>query len=315
MRTTRWVIFVVLAGWSASAQAQSSADSLEQLFTSKRSVPLALGLSAVVPGAGQVYNRHWIKGAAALAAEATIILLNRTWYNQGTDGRAAYQAEAHRNWSPVRYAYWLNDYARYLDQLPDGRSITAPAVSISSDVLSVDLTQPDAWTDAERLAVRTLFLDIRRLEGQVYHGITGAAFSHKLPFFGEQQYYELVGKYYQYAPGWSDYEAVLSDGRPTWIDANGQFIDSIDPDVSTSDGRRPYVSASFLTYADDHARANTLLRRSRRMISFLLVNHLLATLDAAIFARLHNLRVNAQVQLVQDPFGTPQWAPSLQVRW
>lgn len=311
MRNVLRAIVVLFILGAARVQAQPGADSLEALFTSKRSVPLAFGLSALVPGAGQAYNRHWIKGAAALAAEATIILLNRTWHGEGTDGRSAYQTEAHRNWSALRYAYWLNDYAEYLNQLPDGRTIAAPPVNVDVDLQGVDLTRPDGWSDGQRLAVRELFLDIRRLEGEMYHGLTGAAFSHKLPFFAEQQYYELVGKYYQFAPGWADYVSLLKDGRPTWIDENGQFIDSIDPDVSTPDGDRPYVSASFFAYADQHAEANTMLRRARQISSLLFVNHLLAALDAAIFARLHNLRLDARVALVRDVDGTPLWAPTI----
>ena len=310
----RRILVLVLGIGSLAAQAQPQTDSLEALFRSGRSVPVAFGLSVVVPGAGQAYNRQWLKGAAALAAEATIIALNRTWLQQGRDGRTAYQAEAHRNWSALRYAYWLNDYAQYLNQLPDGRMIDATPVAISADLYSIDLTKPDGWTETERLQVRELFLEIRRLEGSAYHGLTGAAFSHKLPFFAEQQYYELVGKYYQYAPGWSDYQSLETDGRPTWIDDSGQFIDSIDPDVSTPDGGRPYVSRSFFAYAEQHAQANTLLRRARRISSLLIVNHLLAALDAAIFARLHNIRLDARVQLIRDADSTPLWAPALRLR-
>lgn len=314
MHNWGWAFVLVLALGSSSVQAQPSADSLEVLFRSKRSVPLAVGLSAVVPGAGQAYNRHWRKSAAVLAAEVTIIVLNRTWLQEGRDGRIAYKTEAHRSWSALRYAYWLNDYAQYLNQLPDGRIIEAAPVAISSEVHAIDLTQPAAWTESQWLAVRELFLEIRRLEGALYHGLTGAAFSHKLPFFAEQQYYELVGKYYQYAPGWADYETLVKDGQPTWIDDNGQFIDSIDPDVSTPDGHRPYVSASFFAYAEQHAHANTLMRRARRISSLLIVNHLVAALDAAIFARLHNIRIATHVQLIRDVDNTDLWAPVVRLR-
>ena len=39
-----------------------------------RSVPLALGMSAVLPGAGQVYNRQWVKAGILVAAEGALIL-------------------------------------------------------------------------------------------------------------------------------------------------------------------------------------------------------------------------------------------------
>ena len=207
-----------------NVQAQSTADSLEVLFSSpRRSTPLAFGMSAVVPGLGQAYNRQWIKAAVGIGGEAAVLLLYTSWRQKGVDGRDAYQMNAHMYWSPIKYAYWLNDYAQYLNQLPDGRLVTAPPVNISQALLSIDLTQPDTWSDSERLAVRKLFQEIQLLERDSYHGDTGAVFSHVLPFFGEQQYYELVGKYFQFAPGWEDYAAIVRDGRVTWIDENGNF--------------------------------------------------------------------------------------------
>jgi hypothetical protein len=29
--------------------------------------------------------------------------------------------------------------------------------------------------------------------------------SHRLPPHGDQQYYEMIGKYHQYSPGWNDF--------------------------------------------------------------------------------------------------------------
>ncbi len=293
-----------------NVQAQPTTDSLETLFSSsRRSAPLAFGMSAVVPGLGQAYNRHWIKAAVGIAGEATVLLLYASWRQQGIDGRDAYQMEAHRYWSPIKYAYWLNDYAQYLNQLPDGRLVTTPPVNISSALLNIDLTQPNTWSDSERLVVRTFFQEIQLLERDSYHGDTGAAFSHVLPFFGEQQYYELVGKYFQFAPGWEDYVAIIRDGRLTWIDENGNFIQSIEPEATGPGGTKPNVSTRFYQYAEDHADANTYLRRASRITTLLIVNHLLAAVDAAIFARLHNRRIQVRFGLLKDIQGRTHVAP------
>jgi hypothetical protein len=295
-----------------NVQAQPTADSLETLFSSsRRSTPLAFGMSAVVPGLGQAYNRHWIKAAVGVAGEATVLLLYASWRQQGVDGRDAYQMEAHMHWSPIKYAYWLNDYSQYLNQLPDGRRVTAPPVNISPALLSIDLTQPDTWSDSERLAVRRLFQEIQLLERDSYHGDTGAVFSHVLPFFGEQQYYELVGKYFQFAPGWEDYTAIVRGGRVTWIDENGDFIQSIEPEATGPGGTKPNVSARFYQYAEDHADANTYLRRASRITTLLIVNHVLAAVDAAIFSRLHNRRMQLRLGLLKDVEGRTLVAPQV----
>ena len=56
-----------------------------------------------------------------------------------------------------------------------------------------------------------------------------------------------------------------------------------------------------------HAEANSLLSRARRISSLLIVNHLLAAVDAAIFTRLHNIRLDARVRLVRSADNTPLW--------
>ena len=297
---------------SLSVQAQPSTDSLQALFTSSpRSVPLAFGMSAIIPGTGQAYNRHWVKSAIALVGEASVLLLYRSWRSQGRDGRDAYEMQAHGNWSPIRYAYWLNDYANYLNQLPNGRPITAEPVEISSSALSVNLAEPDTWSQSDQLAIRSLIQEIQRVERALYHGDTGAAFSHVLPFFGEQQYYELIGKYFQYAPGWDDYVALIREGRVTWVNENGEFITSIEPEAGGEGDTKPNVSPKFYQYAEDHADANTYLRKASRITTLLIVNHIVSAIDAAVFARIHNQKLQMRLGLLPDLDGRTYIAPYL----
>ncbi len=310
----RTVLFLLVFGVfiTTNIQAQPTADSLGILFAGPRkNVPLAFGMSAIVPGAGQAYNRNWIKAAVAIATEATVLMLYTSWRQKGTDGRDAYQMEAHAHWSPVRYASWLNDYVQYLNQLPGGQPITTQPIDLVPLFSSLDLSRPDIWSQSEQLAVRSLIQEIRRVEGVVYNGNTGAAFSHVLPFFGEQQYYELIGKYFQYAPGWDDYEALVRNGQITWIDENGEFIPSIEPETSGSGDRKAHVSSRFYQYADHHADANTYLRRASRITTLLIANHVIAAVDAAIFARLHNRRIQMHLGLLDDLHGQTYIAPHL----
>ncbi len=308
----RYILVVIGFAVSIQVQAQPRADSLAEVFMSPtRSVPLAFGMSAILPGAGQAYNQEWIKAGIALASEAAVLLLYSSWRQRGIDGRDAYQIDAHSHWSPVRYAYWLNEYTDYLNQLPDGRPITVSPVEIPELLFGINLNQPDTWTQSEQLAVRSLILEIRRVEGSIYHAETGAAFSHVLPFFGEQQYYELIGKYFQYAPGWDDYTALMRDGRITWIDENGNYIASIEPEAGEAGSVKPHVSARFYQYADDHGNANTYLRRASRITTLLIVNHMLAAVDAAVFSRIHNRRIQFGLGLMSDHQGRAHIAPHM----
>lgn len=266
----------------------------------RRSVPLAFTLSAIVPGAGQAYNRQWVKAAVAIGAEIGIMAAYLTFNDRAHDARDAYIDYAHAYWSPTRYAHWLNDYKRFLNDFDPNRTIHRSDVSVPT---GIDFTNPSGWSSADQRAVRAFFEDIRGLENYMYHHGTGATFAHRLPWFADQQYYELIGKYFHFAPGWEDYAAATGpDGRPTWY-LSGEPLENIDPEATDADGNKIYVQGRFWEYAQDHAYANDLFRRARHVSTLFLVNHIVAAVDAAIFSKLHNDRLEARVEMTNSPLG------------
>ena len=267
----------------------------------QRIVPLAFGLSAIVPGAGQAYNRHWVKAGVTLAAEVFIITSGIVWRRQGLDLEDDYINYAHGFWEPTKYASWLNDYSQFI-QANLQANVTAPPVTIPT---GIDFTRPELWTDAEWQQVDAFFGQIQTLERQMFHVETRAAFSHTLPDFSEQQYYELVGKYYQFAPGWEDY--------PEWI-VEGDYQPAIDPSQTAADGSRPNVSPRFFQYSDDHAHANDVLRRASRVSMLLVVTHLVSAFEAAISAKLHNDRLAPTLGFAMSPEGQVRPVATLSVR-
>ena len=269
----------------------------------ERSVPLAFGLSAVVPGAGQAYNRQWFKAGAAVGLEALVLTLWIVRRTEGLDAQDDVEAYAQGGWDPGRYAEWLTDYADWLTT-EYGRTVTAPAPDVPS---GIDFTDPAAWTSSEREIVDRFFDQIRALERQMIHVETGASFSHVLPYYGEQQYYELIGKYFQFAPGWGDY--------PDWVDQDGTYNVAIDPEHTGTGGSKPNVSDTFYDYAREHAHAQDILRQASRISMLVVVNHLLAAVDAAVSAKLHNDRIATGLGLAYDPFGPARPVASVSVRF
>lgn len=274
----------------------------------RRAVPLAFALSAVAPGAGQAYNRQWIKAGVAAAMEAALITGYVTWRQRGIDGRAAYEVYAQQYWSPTRYATWLNEYSTFLEEA-DGATIGASRVDpgLIEAAGAIDFGHADAWSRQEQTTVRQLFDQIRSLESSVYHIETGASFSHKLPYFAEQQYYELIGKYFQFAPGWSDY--------PVWMTEDGEIIrETIDPERTGPDGSKPNVQGRFLDYAEAHGDAQGYLRKASRLSLLFIANHFIAAIDAALFAKLHNDRLQTSMGLAYGPDGAALPVARVQVR-
>ena len=241
----------------------------------------AFALSAALPGAGQAWNRQWVKAAVAVAVETALVTGYVVTRRRGLDAEDEFRSFAHEDWSPARYASWINDYRVYLQE-EVGTNITAPPVDI---VESVDYSNPGGWSAAERAAVDGMFDEIRAIERQSVHPETGAAFSHQLPDFGDQQYYELIGKYFQFAPGWYDY--------PVWRTMDGMFTQAIDPEVSGPGGTKLNVSDTFYRYAREHADAQDMLRTASRISILFIVNHLAAGIDAAVVARMRGNRASA----------------------
>ena len=271
----------------------------------RRSIPLAAAASAVVPGLGQAYNRDWIKATVGIAIEAALVYGYVTNRQRGLDGEEAYVDFAHRHWSPVKYARWLEDYTDWLGSV-ERQTIAVPT--------GIDFQNPDAWTLEQVQQVRTFFNDLRRVEDLAYHpnppgnpNASGASFSHHIPYFSEQQYYELIGKYYQFAPGWSDY--------PDWTTADGYDAARINPDVEVPRVRQAGESTQFVVYARDHAHANDLLRRASRISSIIVLNHIAAAIEAAVSAKLHNDRLDASISILPDADGALQSRATLAWRW
>ena len=263
----------------------------------KRSVGAAFGMSALVPGLGQAYNKQWGKAIGAFVLEAAIITSSIVWRNQGNDLERDYQLFAHASWDPAKYAQWLNDYSSFIE-------VEVNPIAVPS---AIDFQRPEAWSDQEWQEVLSFFDQIQDIERQMYHIETGAAFSHTLPDFSEQQYYELIGKYYQFAPGWSDY--------PDWLDQSGTPNAAIDPSMTGTDGEsRPNVSDTFFRYADDHAYANDVLRRASRVSGLLILTHLVSAIDAAISAKLHNDRVSPGLEIGSNASGDVRPVATLTIK-
>jgi len=242
----------------------------DDIVASTRSIPLAFGMSALVPGLGQAYNRDWVAAGIFVAAEVALLTAWLVMKNNGNQGIEEYEQFADNGFSPIKYAEWLNGYSGY-----DGAPVPLP--SITDD----EFRFPDMWTSAERAEVNAFFDDIQAAERQSIYLTTGASFSHVLPYHGEQQYYELIGKYFQFAPGWRDYEGQPDD----------------DPRVVMP------PDSDFYFYSVIHAEANDDLRRASWAGVLVVLNHFAAGAEAAVSAKLHNNAVRPSLTLSQDSHG------------
>ena len=143
---------------------------------SRKSPLLAGVLSAAVPGAGEIYSGHWLRGLAHLGIELTAWGFYFHYDNKGDEQTVRFKNYANQNWDVTKYVRWLNVY-------------WGANISIHPD---------NGLSPWERVS----WQEINAFERTI------AQFSHRLEPYDTQQYYELIGKYPQYTRGWQDSDPI-----------------------------------------------------------------------------------------------------------
>lgn len=201
------------------------------LLSQEGKSPFLAGLlSAVVPGAGEFYSESYLKAAIFAVVEAGLITAAIIYDNKGDEKTDEFENYADDSWSVVKYAEWMNNHPQINAQ-------------IEIDYSSPNLKPWQRIVDWEEL---------NYWERQV-NSLLGRGFSHTLHPYGEQQYYELIGKYDQYAPGWNDYSSGLN------YEAK---------------------SPNFFYYSGLRGDANDLYNIAGKAVIGIYINHFLSILDA-----------------------------------
>lgn len=238
---------------------------------------LALLASAAIPGSGQAFQGNWIRAGAYLLAD---LLLLGVHFNRLEDARRrerAYKRFANNNWSVVTYAQWLVAYHDqnnisnpHLDELRQQVSGLDPTYDPAVDWAAIDLNLLNSVEQS------TPFIQPG--------GTVTNNFSHTLPSFGSQQYYELISKYFQFGPGWNDFG----------INRSGTMLDNLfQLNWDGSD-----MPPSFFDGAERAENFNSSYRVAGNMISLLLVNHVVSAFDAYLTAKLNIRRLETETNLL-----------------
>jgi hypothetical protein len=207
-------------------------------------------LSAILPGAGELYSGSYIKAFLFFAVEVVSWTVYFTYNSRGDEQTRIFQEYADRHWSVVRYAEWINRWV----------SMWGEQFGISCSIT----INPNQSLPPWRRVNWSQLNECERLLG----------FTHILPHYGEQQYYELIGKYHQYAPGWDDFN-----------------LDFIPEDIAELSPTR-----RFLFYSEERGKANKFYTYATWASMVVVVNHILSAFDAALSAMIHNrVKIRADV--------------------
>jgi hypothetical protein len=207
--------------------------------------------SLLIPGLGQTKNGQWVKGGVMLAVDIAAFLFFRDRTRDAQRVEKQYHAFGDANFSVVKYAAWLVEY----NSLFETSSLTLQDLANPGQTIDPNQLSANARDDWQKINVQKL----RELEMQtLFGGTTGNAFSHVMPDYGSQQYYELMSKYFQYGPGWKDYS--LPPGQRAW---------------GKSEMSPSWFSHGLMgrTFNDDYRAAD-------HAVSLMVLNHLVSAADA-----------------------------------
>ncbi|MDX1586809.1 MAG: hypothetical protein R3222_08695 [Balneolaceae bacterium] len=233
---------------------------------------LALLSSAIVPGSGQAANNKWLRAGAYLAAEAIFFTVHLTRLNDAKFQERQYEQFADNNWSVVTYAKWLVNYYEQNNLSNSGIDELRNQVQGLSAAYNTDID----WSVVDIELLR----QVERNTPFIYPDGTGNNFSHVMPDYGSQQYYELISKYYQYGPGWRDFGSTQ----------NGGSLDNLYK-LNWDGTDMPF---NFFRGSSLAERFNDNYRLAGNMLSLIVLNHIVSAFDAFLTVKIRNNRIKAE---------------------
>lgn len=237
-----------ISGQSSSLTFEKKINLVDLKQSSKKKSPFLGALfSGIIPGSGEVYAKSYLKAALFVALEAGLWTAYSIFQKKGNDQTDLYQGFADQNWSVNKYAQWL------VEQQFNGYT---------------------AITDPQSSDLNRLRREINQVEGQ--------NFSHQLPPFGDQQYYELIGKYQNFVAGWADAD-----------------ISTLNKNPGTQNYYGTYKTAMFENYSFDRQKANDYYDNSSTTLIAVIFNHVLSAADAAWSVSMFNksLKISTNMRL------------------
>ncbi|MCC6477081.1 hypothetical protein IT157_08495 [bacterium] len=238
------------------------------VVTGKKNIGRGIMFSLIVPGTGQLYAGSWLRAIPWFAIEVAGWAMFAKYHGDGNDKTDEYEKYA---------GPWKNNDS-------DAGNFNYDAYMLREYQISQDLTYNTTLYDGdlsewieENWDLRQNFLD--------------PPFGHDINTNDVQQYYEMIGKYYdQFGFGWVDtYDPAANLQDPNVGHIWGPSFGNDDIATIKFDGS----SALFSTYVDMRGEANDLLETGNVMMEIVMINHILSALDAALTVRSHNKKLQS----------------------
>ncbi len=247
------------------------------ILNAERTKPsVAFISSAILPGSAQAANGKWVRASIYALTEAVTVFYYFNRNNAAKRQEKAYENYANQNWSVVAYAQWLVNYSEE-NNLANGYAELASNISGKSPDFS------NTTNDWLKVDIRTLH-NVEQKTPYVFESKRSSYFSHLLPEYGSQQYYELISKYWQFQSGWSD------------IHQNP----SLNPNFPYYKWDGSDASPQFYLGRDKAAEFNDNYRLAGNILNLIVINHIVAAFDGLLTVKLKNSRLQAHTNLMRS---------------
>jgi hypothetical protein len=261
-----------------------SSDAARTVVYQRLYSPLEAGVfSAVIPGAGQLYTNNYWQSAAFFGAEVLMWVLYAVNEKKGDNQTNLYNNYANKNWSAIRYAYWIRDnYPTYY------KNVIVPGQQ------AADISNPWIYVN---------WNELNAAENAIGGNLTRTGFSHQLAPHGDQQYYEMIGKYAQFGGGWNDAATFKTGGFTK-------------EDVLVNNGLGN-VSPNFFAYQDMRNDAERFYTIATTVSYVIVANHVLSALEAAWNASKlnHRIKLQGHIESRQIYGNIVEFVPTLHIEY
>lgn len=178
---------------------EGDASGVTSMGAERKSPGKALMLSAIMPGAGELYAGSPLKAILFFGIEVGAWAGVAIYQADGKDKETQFEEYADTHWSKGDYWQWLESLDNWVEPLNTPR-----------------IPYPDLDEDYYPQSVYNDFEDDN-------------AFTHNLPLTKTQQYYEMIGKYItQFGPGWNDADPTAISNGPEIFHFTGESQNSKD---------------------------------------------------------------------------------------
>ena len=233
----------------------------------KKSPGKALLLSAIMPGAGEMYAGSTLKAILFFGMEVAAWTGVAIYQADGNDKEEQFQAYADAHWSQARYWTWL-------ETIPD-------------------------WANPNVAEQYYPELDFGGFNGMFYpHEEYNDfedenGFTHNLPETKTQQYYEMIGKYMtQFGPGWDD--AWVNGVPPDAVEINSTYVWN---DTQNWPNGKTNNSDYYMNMRYD---SNKALDKAALFFQLVMLNHVVSALDAGFTVRAKNKKIDTAFNVVPE---------------